>query len=60
MVDFVLNIRIVLVWDLDEWDLRKGLRPQALDTFGLNPHSQLIIVYHWFTFLNQVRKNLNP
>ena len=32
--------------------------PRLLDTFGLNPHSQLDIGHHWLPFLNQVRKNL--
>ena len=35
----------------------RGLRPQALKAFGLNPHSQLVIGYHWLAFLHQVRKN---
>ena len=33
----------------------QGLQPQALDTFGWNIPSQLVIGYHWLTFLNQVR-----
>ena len=33
--------------------------PQAPDGFGLNPPSQLVIGYHWLTFLNQVRRNLS-
>ena len=26
------------------------------DSFGLNPHSQLVIGYRWLAFMNQVRK----
>ena len=37
----------------------RRLRPQALDAFGLNPHSQLVAGFHWLAFLNQVRKNLS-
>ena len=36
----------------------KGLPPQTQDPFELNPHSQLIIWYHWLMFLNQVHKEL--
>ena len=36
--------------------VRRRLHPQAPDCFGLNPSSQLVIGYHWFSFLNQVRK----
>ena len=32
----------------------------GFNTPGLNPPSQLVIVYHWLTFLNQVCKNLCP
>ena len=32
-------------------------RAQISNAFGLNPPSQLVIGYHWLTFLNQVRKN---
>ena len=38
----------------------RGLRPQALDTFGLNHPCKLVIGYHWLSFLNQVRKTLCP
>ena len=37
--------------------LYRGLRLQALDPFGLNPPSQLVMGYRWLGFLNQVRKN---
>ena len=36
----------------------RGTLPQASDTFGLNPTSQLVIGYHWLAFLNQIRTNL--
>ena len=32
--------------------------PKASHAFGLNPPNQLVIGYHWLTFLNQVRNNL--
>ena len=35
-----------------------GLRPWTPHAFGLNPPTQLVIGYHWFAFLNQIRKNL--
>ena len=31
---------------------------QELDAFELNLHSQLVIGYHWLTFLNQLCRNL--
>ena len=37
------------------WDPHRGLRPQAQDTFGMNPLCQQVIGYHWLAFLNQVR-----
>ena len=33
-------------------------RTQAPNDFGLNPHSQLVIGYHWLAFLNQIHKNI--
>ena len=32
----------------------KSKRPQAPDTFGLNPSSQMVTRYHWLSFRNQV------
>ena len=56
MVDLIFYIRSVLVQDFDKFwycFMSGGLRPQASDAFGLNPPSQLVIGYHWLTFLNQ-------
>ena len=59
MVDFVLKLRSELGTDEFIKKIMLGvLRPQASDTFGLNPLSQLAIGYHWLAFLNHVRKNL--
>ena len=30
----------------------RRFHPQALDAFGLNPHSKLVIGYHWLAFIN--------
>ena len=35
-----------------------GFCLQALDTFGLNHHSQLVLGYHWLELLNQVQLNI--
>ena len=35
----------------------RGLHPQALVAIGLNPPSQLVIGYHWLSFLKQVCEN---
>ena len=69
MVDFVLNLRSLLVWDLNKFRKKYmlgGLGPLNppvrlgfyLDAFGLNPLSQLVIGHHWLAYLNEVRKNL--
>ena len=45
MVDFVVNIRSVLVWDLDKFRkiyILGGLRLQTPDALGLNPSSPAV------------------
>ena len=36
----------------------RGLHPQALVNFGLNPSSLLVIGYHWLAFLNLVHQGV--
>ena len=52
MVDFVLNIRSELVWDLTNSEfifMLGGLHPQVPDSFELNPPSQLVGEINPFT-----------
>ena len=57
----ILNKTFVVHWVLEEirhFFMLGVLRPQALNTFGLNPTIELVIGFHWLPFLNQVRKKI--
>ena len=62
MVDFVLNIRSVLVWpglrQIQKKIILGGLRLQTPDAIGLNPPSQLVT--YWLAFLIRFAKILDP
>ena len=57
MVDFVLNIRSELVWDLNEFRKKIMLVVSAPRPIMLLDWIPLV---NWLAILNQVRKNVSP